>query len=131
MLLCDDAPHLSPLKEWARYQWKLKGNLNLSLLGGSLILFDFKFAGEAETVLHEGVRVFKGKVLMLDRWSLEIGYLKEGAQTKNAWVRLVVLPLFLWDKAFFKQVGDAHKGFLGVDKEIVGGRICGGRGSWS
>lgn len=94
----NDAPLLPPLKEWVRFQWSLKGNLKLSLLGGSLILFDFELAGEVERVLLEGVRVFNGKVLMLDRWSPETGLLKEGVQARSAWVRLVGLLLFLGTK---------------------------------
>ncbi|RVW74531.1 hypothetical protein CK203_053789 [Vitis vinifera] len=55
-------------------------------------------AGEVERVLLEGVRVFNGKVLMLDRWSPETGLLKEGVQARSAWVRLVGLLLFLGTK---------------------------------
>ena len=38
----NDALLLSSLKEWARYHWRIKGNLSLSLLGGALILFSLK-----------------------------------------------------------------------------------------
>ena len=47
----DDAPLLSPLKEWARYHWRLKWNVLLYLLGGALMLFEFEFPRKAERVL--------------------------------------------------------------------------------
>lgn len=47
----------------------------LSLLGGSLILFDFELESVAERVLQEGVHVFKQKILT-ERWASESGYLR-------------------------------------------------------
>ena len=38
------------------------------------------------------------------------------------WVRLLGLPLFLWDNAFFKQFGDACGSFITVDKDTAGCR---------
>lgn len=55
----DEALLLPPLMEWAKYHWRLKGNLHLSWMGGSLILFEFELAREAERVLQEGLHVFK------------------------------------------------------------------------
>ena len=118
----DDVSMLSPLKEWARYHWRLKGNLSLYLLGRTLFLFEFENPKEVERVLQEGERIFKQKTLVLERWDPTIGCNREGVHAKEAWVRLVGLPLCLWHRDFFKQVGDACEGFLGVDEESVGGK---------
>lgn len=59
---------------------------------------------------------------MLERWVLTNGCYREGVLAKVAWVRIVGLPLCLWHRDFFKQVGDACEGFLGVDEQLVGGK---------
>lgn len=34
----DEAPFLPALKAWARFHWKLKGNIHLALMGGSHLI---------------------------------------------------------------------------------------------
>ena len=116
----NDALLLSSLKEWARYHWRIKGNLSLSLLGGALILFEFESSKEAERVMQEGERIYKQKFLFLDRWAPTTGCFK-GVKAKSAWVRIMGLPLCLWHREFFKQVGDACGGYLGVDEKTMRG----------
>lgn len=41
---------LGVLKSWTRIYWRLDGNLQLSLIGGSLILFEFENPFEAKRV---------------------------------------------------------------------------------
>ena len=117
----DDAPLLSPLKERARYHWRLKGNLSLSSMGGALILFEFESTKEVERVLQEGEWIYKQKFLFLERWAPTTGCFREGVQAKSAWVRIMGLPLCLWHREFFKQVGDACGDYLGVDEKTMGG----------
>ena len=50
------------MKKWAQFSWQLTGKHYLALLGGPLILFEFKGVGEAERVLHLGVKCFNIKV---------------------------------------------------------------------
>lgn len=44
-----------------------------------------------------------------------MGCLKEGALVKETWVRVLGLPLHLRGMEFFKRVGDACRGFAGVE----------------
>ena len=104
---------ISSLEDWARYHWRLKGNLSLFPLGGSWILFEFDLAREAERVLQEILSVFRQRPLKLERWSPTIGCLSKRAQTSSHWVRIVGLLLCLWHKDFFKQVGDVCGGGQG------------------
>ncbi|KAL6338771.1 hypothetical protein AAG906_023921 [Vitis piasezkii] len=57
----------------------------------------------------------EGKRLTLDWWSPKVGCLKEGALVKETWVRVLGLPLHLRGMEFFKRVGDACGGFVGVE----------------
>ena len=50
------------MKKWAQFSWRLTGKLHLALLGVPLVLFEFKGVGEAERVLHLGVKWFNIKV---------------------------------------------------------------------
>ncbi|KAL6322405.1 hypothetical protein AAG906_007959 [Vitis piasezkii] len=99
----EEGPLLSSLEDWTRYHQRLKGSLSLFPLGGSWILFEFELAREAERELQEGC-------------------LSESSQPSSHWVRIVGLPLCLWHRDFFRQVGDVCGGHLWVDEETMGGR---------
>ncbi|RVW81126.1 hypothetical protein CK203_044684 [Vitis vinifera] len=106
----DDAPLLSPLKEWARYHWRLKGNLSLSSMGGALILFEFESTKEVERVLQEGEWIYKQKFLFLERWAPTTGRFREGVQAKSAW----------WARVLVQTNGREAPGKL----QVVVGDFC-------
>ena len=60
----------APLKDWISAQWRLKGNLRLSMLGGFLILLLFELKENADKVLREGLDFYSGKPFFLDRWNV-------------------------------------------------------------
>ena len=83
MGLSDPPPDLVTLKSWAQSFWRLKGNLHLALLGRPLILFEFEDVGEAEWVLHRGVKFF-------DWWNLSVGCLIEDKEFREVWLEFWV-----------------------------------------
>ena len=116
-----EGPLLSSLEDWARYHWRLKGNLSLFPLGGSWIWFKFELAREVEKALEEGLGVFKQRPLKLERWSPTVGCLNESSEPSSYWVRIVGLPLCFWHRDFFRQVGDACWGYLEGGRGDSGG----------
>lgn len=62
-------------------------------LEGSLILFEFKVALDVKKALQNERRIFKGKTVFLDRWSPLVGYFQSDAQAREAWVRVIGLPV--------------------------------------
>ena len=48
-----------------------------------------------------------------------MGCLRKDSYTKEAWVRVVGLPLHLWSREVFKKIGDGCAGFITVDEDIV------------
>ena len=48
-----------------------------------------------------------------------MGCLHKDSYTKEAWVRVVGLPLHLWSREVFKKIGDGCAGFITVDEDIV------------
>ena len=98
----------------------MKGEIHLAFLGETLIIFEFELCSEAERILSEGPCFYRRKRLWLDKWVPEAGCVREGVEVGEVWVRLLGLPLFLWDNDFFKQFGDACGSFVAVDKDTVG-----------
>lgn len=52
----DPVPDLDGLNTWVVQNWQLHGGVSISLLGGSLILFDFEVSSDADAVLNRGLR---------------------------------------------------------------------------
>lgn len=58
---------------------------------------EFEDREEVESVLKMGVRRFEEKVLHLEKWCSEAGCFNPGVHAKEAWVRVVSLPLHCWN----------------------------------
>ena len=108
---------LEYLKNWAGHAWLLKGKLDIAVMGGGLMLFEFELVSEAERVLARGKRKVLGSVLVLERWHPEVGCFSNGVFANEAWVRVVALPLHLWNREVFKLIRDGCGGFIAVDNK--------------
>ena len=95
---------------------RLKGKLNIVVLGRGLLLFEFELLSEAERVLLRGKRRVKDNVLFLGKWHPEVGCFCNGANANEAWVRVVGLPLHLWSREVFKLIGDGCGGLIAMDE---------------
>ena len=109
-------PELDFLKNWAYHTWLLRGRLNLVVLGRGLMLFEFQLLSQAERVLAKGKRRVKDNVLFLEKWYPKVGCFCNGANANKDWVRVVGLPLHLWNCEVFKLIGDGCGGFFAVDE---------------
>ena len=95
--------------------WELKGKLGLARLGKGRVLLEFEFMEEARSVLASGKRSVGGLQMGLERWSPKSGCSTEREARKEAWVRILGLPILLWVPSILRRVGEACGGFLGVD----------------
>ena len=107
------------LEMWAMCTWQLRSGLPVYIFGGSLILFEFEDVLEAERVLVKGPRRFRERLLSLERWQHETGCLVNKGSYKEAWVRVLGLPLHLWSREVFIKIGDCCGGFVAVDEGSV------------
>ena len=114
----DFIPLTRELELWARAVWKLKGGVLVAFLNKDLMLFEFDFLEESSYVMERSCNFFRGGVLNLERWRPESGCVKNKNLKKEAWVRVLGLPLHLWTSETLKQIGDGCGGFLKVDEEI-------------
>ena len=97
--------------------WGLKGNLGLDKLERGKVLLEFELLAEAEKALNLGRILVGGFFLRLEKWSPETGCLMEGEKKSEAWVRIVGLPVSLWDQAILRRVGEECGGFLAIDSQ--------------
>ena len=81
------------------------------------MLFEFDLLEESNYVMERGCNLFRGGVLNLERWRPESGCVKNKNLRKEAWVRVIGLPLHLWTSETLKQIGEGCGGFLKVDEE--------------
>ena len=104
---------------WARSTWQLRFGLQVYIFGGSLILFEFEDILEVERVLVRGPRRFRERLLSLERWQHDTGCLVKEGSYKEAWVRVLGLPLHLWSHEVFIKIGDCCGGFVAMDEGLV------------
>ncbi|KAJ9685080.1 hypothetical protein PVL29_017204 [Vitis rotundifolia] len=97
--------------------WGLKGNLGLAKLERGKALMEFELLAEAEKVLKLGKISVGGFSMRLEKWSRETGCQMEGERKGEAWVRIVGLPVLLWDQAILRRVGEECGGFLAIDSQ--------------
>ncbi|CBI31514.3 unnamed protein product, partial [Vitis vinifera] len=95
--------------------WGLKGKMGLARLGKGCALLEFEKVEEAKRVLASGERLVGGIQMGLEVWSPKFVCAPEGENRKEAWVRMLGLPISLWVSAILKRMGDACGGFLDVD----------------
>lgn len=88
---------LALLRRWVGRLWNLKKGARFLKLGSAFFLVEFEDKEEVERVLKRGVRRFKEKVLHLEKWCPEAGCFNLGVCAKEAWVRVIGLPLNCWN----------------------------------
>lgn len=66
-------------------------------MGGDFFLAEFEVAEEAERVMRKGIRCFEDKTFHLERWGLEVGFLRPRVHPNHYWVRAVGLLLNFWN----------------------------------
>ena len=98
--------------------WGLKGNLGMARLEENKILLEFGLMEEANRVMSCGKRSIGGINLGLERWNPKVGCLEEGEITKENWVRIVGLPLSLWNPKILRRVGEECGGFIAMDPRM-------------
>ena len=90
--------------------WRLKGNLGLAKMERGKVLMEFEIPAEAEQASKMGNILLGGVDLCLEKWNPETGCLKEGERSNEAWVRVVGLPVSLWERDILRKIGEACGG---------------------
>ena len=88
-------------------------------LNQNLFFMGFDSLEEANWVMENGSRSFRGEVLHLEWWTLSRGCTGRKGQDQEAWIRVIGLPLHLWIGEILKKVGYSCEGFFALDKETT------------
>ena len=96
--------------------WDLKGNLGIAKLERGKILLEFERLEEAERALSLRCITVRGIFLRLEEWRPE-GCMPEGEKRHEAWVRIVGLPISLWDQTILRRIGEECGEFLAIDSQ--------------
>ena len=88
----------------------------VTFLNEDLLFLEFGSQEEARGVLESRRRSFKGDFLQLDWWRPKARCIRRKDTVKEAWIRVVGLPLHLWTPEILKRIGDAWGGFIALDK---------------
>ena len=99
--------------------WRLKGDMGLSNLGDGKAILQFATKGEELRVLQKGSRSFKSFGIELCHWKPNNGCQFNHEELKDLWVRLMGLPIHLWELKILKKFRDACGGFLAVNKSTM------------
>ena len=97
--------------------WCLKGNLGIAKMERGKALLEFGILAEVEKALKIGGFSCLGSPLNLQKWRPECGCLQEGNKRSEAWVRVLSLPVSMWERDTLKRIGDACGGFIDVDHQ--------------
>ena len=99
--------------------WELKGKLRLARLERNRVLLEFEILDEAQCALFSEERTMGGLLLRFEQWSLRTGCREEEEQSNEVWVRIVGLPVSLWDPTVLSRVGDECGGFIAIDPQTM------------
>ena len=97
------------LRSWGTQMaklWGLKGNLGLAKLEDGKALLEFELITEAEKALDVGEISVGGFVMRLEKWSPMSGWSMEEEKEREAWVRIVGLPISLWNRDILSKIGE-------------------------
>ena len=91
----------------------------MAFLNQDLLFLEFDVLEEAKWIFESGRRWFRGGSLNLEWWTPDFGCVKSKEEVKEAWIRLVGLPLHLWSREVLKMIGDSCGGFSAIDKDTA------------
>ena len=107
---------LEAVRKWEISSWMPKGRFNLVRLDKKLLLFEFETLSEADHVLKFGRWSLWGYLLHCERWNPNLGCVRSNNWGKEVWVKVVGLPVHLWNQNVLKKIGDECGGFIEVDE---------------
>ena len=110
------AQTLTEVVVWAKRAWRLKGRIAIHPLNQNLVFMGFELSEEAIWVMENGSRICRGGMMQLEWWSTSSGCKGIRDQEKEAWIRVVGLPLHLWTRKILEKVGDSCGGFVAMDE---------------
>ncbi|XP_020243286.1 uncharacterized protein LOC109821513 [Asparagus officinalis] len=111
-----DKPFYSHLKGCVGRLWKLKCSLEIYSRENGFFFFKFGCKEELNRVLNGGPWLFDGRLIILKKWSENIGLERELLNSVPVWIRLPSLHLKLWSNNIIGRIASLVGNPLYIDK---------------
>ncbi|KAG5595242.1 hypothetical protein H5410_036474 [Solanum commersonii] len=104
-------PTLAEIRRWSTITWKKVFGLNIYELYDEMFLFEFPNRYMVEQTIHGQWR-WKNYRFHLEWWKPTLRCIPRAATVEKIWVRAVGIPLHLWSKEVFKEIGEICGGWV-------------------
>ncbi|XP_020266255.1 uncharacterized protein LOC109841719 [Asparagus officinalis] len=116
-----DKPFYSHLKGCVGRLWKPKCSLEIYSRENGFFFFKFGCHEELNRVLNGGPWLFDGRLIILKKWSENIGLERELLTSVPVWIRLPSLHLKLWSNNIISRIASLVGNPLYIDKATATG----------
>ena len=69
--------------------------------------------------MEKRLTFFHGKKLILSQWEPEVGCVRQQKHNNEGCVRVIGLPLHLWQARVFRKISEYCGGFAGINKDTA------------
>ncbi|KAH0730739.1 hypothetical protein KY289_001927 [Solanum tuberosum] len=111
-----EKPTLADIRKWVSANWKKVFGVNIYELNRETFLFEFPNRYMAEQTI-QGQWRWKNNRFQLDWWSPTTGCIPHTTSVRETWIRAVGIPLHLWSKKIFKEIGELCGGWSATEEE--------------
>ncbi|PHT70574.1 hypothetical protein T459_25678 [Capsicum annuum] len=111
-----ERPTLGDIRRWSTTTWKKVFRVNIYELYSEMFLFEFPNRYMAEQTI-QGQWRWKNYRFHLEWWQPTIGCIPRAATVKKTWIRAVGIPMHLWSKNIFKEIGEVCGEWVTTEEE--------------
>ncbi|KAG5589795.1 hypothetical protein H5410_040309 [Solanum commersonii] len=112
-----EKPTLADIRSWSSTNWKKVFGVDIYELNSEMFLFEFPNRYMAELII-QGQWRWKSSMFHLDWWSPTTGCTPSPSTVRETWIRVLGIPLHLWSRKVFQEIGDLYRGWIETKEEI-------------
>jgi len=111
-----EKPTLADIRSWSSTNWKKVFGVNIYELNSEMFLFEFPNRYMAELII-QGQWRWKSSIFHLDWWRPTTRCTPSPSTVRETWIRVVGIPLHLWSRKVFQEIGDLCGGWIETEEE--------------
>jgi len=98
-----DRPYYDHIKACVNILWRPKCLLDIHIRENGFFFFKFGSEEECNRVLEEGPWLFDGRLVILKKWSAQVGLDRDLLSAFPVWIRFPSLHLKFWSSAILSK----------------------------
>ncbi|KAG5605849.1 hypothetical protein H5410_027341 [Solanum commersonii] len=111
-----EKPTLADIRSWSSTIWKKAFRVNIYELNSEMFLFEFPNRYMVELII-QGQWRWKSSIFHLDWWRPTTRCTPNPSTMRETWIRVVGIPLHLWSRKVFQEIGDLCGGWIETEEE--------------